>query len=595
MPQLNNIPPHLAEYISGQNYDLYSAIDQATWRFIMRISRDFFKDHAHPKYVSGLEQTGITIERIPRISEMDEKLKKLGWRAVTVTGFIPPAIFLEFQSLSILPIACDMRNLEHLDYTPSPDIVHEAAGHAPIIADPKYASYLHKFGEIARKAIFAKEDLEVYEAIKFLSDIKEDPKTTEAEVEAAYKRLDEAYSRVQYVSEATQLSRLGWWSTEYGLVRAKKVNAKSGEDPYEYKIYGAGLLSSVGESYNAIMGEVKKVPLTIECANVNFDITKPQPQLFYVDDFKELEVVIEQLAHTMAFKLGGAKALEVARRAQTVTTTELETGLQISGVLTKVRTANDNKDSIIYLQYSGPVQLSYEDQELPGHSAKYHEHGFGTPLGRIRGLGKTAGELTQGELNSLAGRLEFESGVVVEGELVSSLRKNGKNVVLTFKNCRVSLSNETLFDPSWGTFDMACGEEVVSVYGGAADRVAYLKAVNQFSAQVKGQTSNLTERNRDLDKLYLIVREIRERGVQTADLPRLIEISEAINQNYMKDWLLRFEIYELLLDKVWDADTRATRLRSQIQEELDLLARESKVVGTLIARGLRLPESTARQ
>src|SRR5690606_6325521 len=163
--------------------------------------------------------TGITVNRIPRISEMDEKLKRFGWRAVAVTGFIPPSIFLEFLSMGILPIACDMRRLEHLEYTPSPDIVHEAAGHAPILADPKFASFLRKFGEIARKAIFAKEDLDIYEAILHLSEIKEKVETQDIDIKRAYERLERAQKSVTYTSEASQLARLGWWSTEYGLVK----------------------------------------------------------------------------------------------------------------------------------------------------------------------------------------------------------------------------------------------------------------------------------------------------------------------------------------------------------------------------------------
>ncbi len=392
------IPEHLLEHVAEQNYELYTAIDHASWRYIMRISKAFFKHHAHEKYISGLEKTGITTERIPKISEIDEKLKKLGWRAVTVSGFIPPSIFLEFQSLSILPIACDMRSHEHLDYTPSPDIVHEAAGHAPIISDQSYASYLHKFGEISRKAIFTKEDLEVYEAIKYLSDIKEAPGTTESEVAEAYARLDKACARVAYVSEAAKLSRLGWWSIEYGLV-------KEGD---KYKIYGAGLLSSVGESYNAIVGDVKKLPLTIQCVEVDYDITKPQPQLFYVNNFKELESVIEELANTMAYRMGGVKGLEHAKKSRTVNTVELNSGLQISGELSKFMV--NKRSEPIYLQFTKASQLAFQDRELEGHSALYHKEGYGTPVGKIREP-FDIGKLKKGDMCEL----DFESGVKVVG------------------------------------------------------------------------------------------------------------------------------------------------------------------------------------
>ena len=60
---------------------------------------------------------------------------------------------MEFQAYKVLVIAADIRQIEHIEYTPAPDILHEAAGHAPIIADPMYAEYLRLFGEIGSKAI----------------------------------------------------------------------------------------------------------------------------------------------------------------------------------------------------------------------------------------------------------------------------------------------------------------------------------------------------------------------------------------------------------------------------------------------------------
>ena len=89
------IPPHLRKFIVEQNYDNYTPIDHAVWRFIMRISKSFFKKNAHKSYLLGLEKTGITIDQIPCVKEMDLRLSKFGWGAVCVRGFIPPAAFME--------------------------------------------------------------------------------------------------------------------------------------------------------------------------------------------------------------------------------------------------------------------------------------------------------------------------------------------------------------------------------------------------------------------------------------------------------------------------------------------------------------------
>ena len=78
------IPPHLRKFIVEQNYEEYTAIDHAVWRFIMRISKAFFEKHAHISYLDGLKKTGITTERIPNVKDMDYKLSQFGWGAVCV-------------------------------------------------------------------------------------------------------------------------------------------------------------------------------------------------------------------------------------------------------------------------------------------------------------------------------------------------------------------------------------------------------------------------------------------------------------------------------------------------------------------------------
>lgn len=74
---------------------------------------------------------------------MNRILKEIGWAAVD--GLILPNAFMEFQAYNVLVIACDIRQLEHIEYTPAPDIIHEGAGHAPIIANPEYAEHLETF------------------------------------------------------------------------------------------------------------------------------------------------------------------------------------------------------------------------------------------------------------------------------------------------------------------------------------------------------------------------------------------------------------------------------------------------------------------
>ncbi|HET7360526.1 MAG TPA: aromatic amino acid hydroxylase, partial [Salinimicrobium sp.] len=235
---IDRLPGHLKQFVKPQNYEDYTPINQAVWRYVMRKNVDYLSKVAHESYLEGLKQTGISIDHIPNMYGMNRILKDIGWAAVAVDGFIPPAAFMEFQAFNVLVIASDIRQLEHIEYTPAPDIIHEGAGHAPIIANPEYAEYLRRFGEIGCKAISSARDYEIYEAIRHLSIIKEAEDTPAAEIEAAEKKVDELQNDVQEQSEMAQIRNLHWWTVEYGLIGTPK-------DP---KIYGAGLLSSIGES-----------------------------------------------------------------------------------------------------------------------------------------------------------------------------------------------------------------------------------------------------------------------------------------------------------------------------------------------------------
>jgi phenylalanine-4-hydroxylase len=319
------VPPHLRHLVVEQDYSLYTAVDQAVWRFVLLQAHARLSATAHQAYSDGLAQTGISVERIPRIDDMDEMLGRYGWGAVCVDGFIPPRAFQELQSLSILPIAADMRTAAHLVYTPAPDIIHEAAGHAPILPDATYAAYLRRIGAAGARAFTLPEDGAVDRAIYALSEIKELPTATTEQVERAERALVEARSSQRRTSEAARLSRLYWWTAEYGLVGT----------PSHYKLYGAGLLSSLWESFACHDAKVRKPPLTSKAVEVDYDITQPQPQLFVVKDFESLHQVLDEVVRELGSVRGGEPALAEALAAREVATVELCGGASVHGTLTQ--------------------------------------------------------------------------------------------------------------------------------------------------------------------------------------------------------------------------------------------------------------------
>lgn len=555
------LPKHLQKYIVEQNYERYTPVDQAVWRYILRQLKKFLSVHADESYVEGLAQTGIEIEQIPRIENVSAKLEKFGWRALPVSGFIPPAAFMELQSLGVLPIACDMRSIDHLLYTPAPDIVHEAAGHAPILANKEYANYLKQYAQVAKKAVLSKEDLDQYEAIRELSDIKENPNSTFEQITAAEDKLKKVSQKISFISEGSELSRMNWWTAEYGLI--KKGN--------QIKIFGAGLLSSVGESKWCLSSNVRKIPLSVDCVKQGYDITEPQPQLYVTESFKQLSDVLDQFSKSMAYRLGGVDALKKLIQAETVNTVEFENGLQASGILKSYKL--DQKGSVAYIQFNGPTQLCYQDKQIQGHGQDYHVHGYGTPVGKIEN-DKDLILTPKEKLN-----IHYESGVKVTGTLEKILKTKDDAQIWTFSNASCTFNQEILFQPDWGLFDILIVNEVTSGFGGPADRVAYGE-IEDFVASRVVATQHPPERLK-VFSLYTEVRKMRQDKLATEK--QFQELFLKISQQAEKEWLLFIELIEISHLKKFNPD-----FLKLIQFHLEKLKSENTEMKTLIEEGINL-------
>ena len=203
MNKENELPSHLKPHIAKQYYEKYTAKDHAVWRFIIRQFKSFLPKYAYRCYLDGLEKTGVLEDHIPKISNISQKLERYGWKAVPVSGLIPPSVFMEFQALGYLPINSDIRTLDNLTFTPTPDIIHEAAGHAPILVDPDFAQYLKSYAQVAHKAIINKDDLDLYQAMRRLADIKEYPTGFEEEIQTAEKNLKRRRLQIKETSESS--------------------------------------------------------------------------------------------------------------------------------------------------------------------------------------------------------------------------------------------------------------------------------------------------------------------------------------------------------------------------------------------------------
>ncbi|RTY86555.1 aromatic amino acid hydroxylase [Flavobacterium sp. RSP15] len=570
-PLLDRLPKHLKQFIKPQDYSDYTPINQAVWRYVMRKNVAYLSKVAHSSYLEGLKKTGIEIDNIPSMYGMNRILTEIGWAAVAVDGFIPPNAFMEFQAYNVLVIASDIRQLEHIEYTPAPDIIHEGAGHAPIIANPEYAEYLRRFGEIGCKALSSHKDYEMYEAIRLLSIVKEAEGTPQAVIDAAEKAVEDLQNNMGELSEMAQIRNLHWWTVEYGLIGTV-------ENP---KIYGAGLLSSIGESAHCMTNEVKKIPYDLSAANQSFDITKLQPQLYVTPTFAYLNLILEEFANKMALRTGGLSGIEKLIDSNALGTIELSTGLQISGIFSSV-IAHEGKP--IYIQTIGKTALASRQKELVGHGTLTHPEGFGSPIGKLEGINLAIEDMSPKDLNaydileSKTVKLEFEGGITVEGEIITGSRNlQGEIILIRFKNCTVSHGETILFQPEWGIYDMAVGKKVISAFSGPAD-VNSFDLISHLPASKTIKAKHTAERD-DLEVLYQTVRNSREtRDTETPLKP----IFENLRTNHPKDWLLAVEITELLKER------NEIKLLQEILVYLDQLKQKRPEVAHLITGGLDL-------
>ena len=568
---LDKLPRHLQNLIIDQPYNTYTAQDHAVWRYIMRQNVRYLPGVAHASYLDGLKRTGISIDRIPEMYGMNRILKEIGWAAVAVDGFIPPAAFMEFQAYNVLVIAADIRPVDQVLYTPAPDIIHEAAGHAPIIADDEYSAYLCDFGRAGSKAFSSVYDNRMYEAIRHLSILKADPYTSFDAIEKAEAELDNLSILQKKPSEMALLRNLHWWTVEYGLIG----------NPESPKIYGAGLLSSIAESHNCLKPQVKKLPYTIEAQNFSFDITTQQPQLFVTPDFKNLSIVLKQYLDTMAVRKGGMESLDKALQSDSTCTVVYSSGLQVSGKLTKVY---ESQNEPVYLLFEGPSMLSFENHQLNGQGIKYHKDGFGSPVGSVKGINGNIETMSDGELSSSGitiGKeliLDFNSGVKVIGKLEKITRQHGYNLVFSFHNCTVRYKDKELFKPEWGDYDMAIGESIASAFAGPADPDAF--GLKYPAPEEKTHHFQHSDDTIKLHGFYRDVQLVREKGLDAAILK---EVWHKLKILYPGEWLLPLEIAELLSKQNVDSNTL-----KEIFGFLKTRSGENEQMQSLISDGLML-------
>ncbi len=230
-----------------QDYNNYTEIDQQVWHELYQRQIKQIHLYASTAYIQGMDSCGFTADKIPFITDVNERLLAItGWQIEIVAGLIDNKSFFELLGQKRFPASTWLRKMEALDYLEEPDMFHDVLGHVPLLATKDFCGFLEKLANIALRYI---DNDDIIEAI----------------------------------------SRLYWYTVEFGLIQEGK----------ELKIYGAGILSSSGETLYAISSNLpKRLPYDVATIlNIPYIKDKFQEQYFIIPSYKHLYDSLEILEH----------------------------------------------------------------------------------------------------------------------------------------------------------------------------------------------------------------------------------------------------------------------------------------------------------
>lgn len=225
----------------------YTPEEQQVWQIVATKLEEIQARRASEFYLEAKRKLDISTERIPQLSELSRKLKTLSnFRLAPIEGLVETRAFLSWLSYRTMLCTQYIRHTSRPEYTPEPDIVHEAIGHIPNFTNKDFADFSQFIGHGARIA------------------------TDE--------QLDE-------------LGRLYWFTVEYGLI----------EEHGEVKAFGAGLLSSFGELEHAFTEQVERRPFDLkQVINTNYSYSDMQPVLYVIPSYSYLKEVTRKYIESFA-------------------------------------------------------------------------------------------------------------------------------------------------------------------------------------------------------------------------------------------------------------------------------------------------------
>ena len=227
-----------------QIYENYTREDYKVWEILFNKRLENLQGIVAEEFLVALNDLNFKAEKIPNFVEINNILKnRTGWSIKTVPNISPPEEFFSFLSMKKFTATCWLRSIDQIDYLEEPDMFHDVFAHVPLLSNKDYTNFFKEMGEIAMSVI-------------------EDPKKLE------------------------KLQRIYWFTIEFGLI--KKNN--------DFKVYGAGIISSDEESKNALSKKSKKCEFDVKkVMNHSFRIDIVQDTYYYINSFDQLTSSIAEI------------------------------------------------------------------------------------------------------------------------------------------------------------------------------------------------------------------------------------------------------------------------------------------------------------
>ncbi len=227
---------YVAKIPDANGYIDFNEEENNTWKTLYERQIKLIKERACDEYLLGLEKLDLPHDKIPQLPEINKKLKPLtGWSVEPVAALISAEAFFTLLVNRQFPAATFIRTMEELNYVTEPDIFHEIFGHCPMLTNSVFADFVQEYAQFVLSC-----------------DQKEWP----------------------------LLQRLFWFTVEFGLIMT----------PKGLRIYGGGILSSIGETVYCLESDSPQRQLfnPLVAARTPYRIDEEQRIYFVIQNYQEL-------------------------------------------------------------------------------------------------------------------------------------------------------------------------------------------------------------------------------------------------------------------------------------------------------------------